>query len=253
MQPPKPTGSYSPVIHVPNGEDPFEKIIPPHLTNHIFSFADPISQRVLSHVCRKFKRLFLSKRSIGNEVNDTAEIGSIPLLRFLNTQWKIPFTLFTCMHAAYGNQLETLQWLRRVQGCPWDDRTTLEAVRRGNLQLLIWAVENGCPTNIDRVFHEASQEGHLEIVKWIFIKYDRIHLSHVVTWAATYGGHLHILQWLIANGFRLSSMDANVAAEHGDLKVLKWVLANGAPYDHHQLLVAAQKQPAVLQWLNTGV
>jgi hypothetical protein len=90
--------------------------------------------------------------------------------------------------------------------------------------------------------------GHLEVVEWMFSEY-KFPFDTGVTWAAAYHGHLHILQWLIAKGFRWSMRDAYAAAEQGHLEVLKWALANGAPYAHHQLLVAAQKQPAIHTWL----
>ena len=45
--------------------------------------------------------------------------------------------------AAYGGNLELVQWLRG-NGCPWDLRTCHWAVEYGHVEVLRWARENGC-------------------------------------------------------------------------------------------------------------
>ena len=58
---------------------------------------------------------------------------------------------FTCMYAAIGGQLEMLQWARQ-NGCPWDEHTCACAAKGGHLEVLQWARENGCPFD-PRVLH----------------------------------------------------------------------------------------------------
>jgi hypothetical protein len=45
-----------------------------------------------------------------------------------------------------GGQLEVLEWLRE-NGCPWNESTCAYAAWDGHLELLQWARANGCPWN----------------------------------------------------------------------------------------------------------
>ena len=58
--------------------------------------------------------------------------------------------------AAYGGQLEVLQWLRE-NDCPWDALTCARAVRQGHFVILRWALENGCPWDVDYTYRLACQ------------------------------------------------------------------------------------------------
>ena len=48
-----------------------------------------------------------------------------------------------CAGAGRGGDLEILQWLRE-NGCPWDWSTCGWAAREGHTEVLRWARENGC-------------------------------------------------------------------------------------------------------------
>mmetsp|Transcript_10942 Transcript_10942/g.27521 ORF Transcript_10942/g.27521 Transcript_10942/m.27521 type:complete len:195 (-) Transcript_10942:501-1085(-) len=71
----------------------------------------------------------------------------------------------TCW-AAEAGQLEVLQWARE-QGCPWDDATCLEAARSGNLSVLQWARTQGCPWDAYRCLWEAYVMWHVDVVGWM--------------------------------------------------------------------------------------
>jgi hypothetical protein len=43
----------------------------------------------------------------------------------------------------------------------------MAAPRTGDLDMLQWAVENGCPWNRDISLARAIHHGHTEMVKWI--------------------------------------------------------------------------------------
>ena len=49
-----------------------------------------------------------------------------------------------CRHIAEGGNLEVLKWAREA-GCPWDVRTCWMAAKGGHLEVLKWAREQGCP------------------------------------------------------------------------------------------------------------
>jgi len=51
-----------------------------------------------------------------------------------------------CRGAARGGQLETLKWLRaQLPPAPWDEKVLEDAIGRGHLHILEWAVKQGCP------------------------------------------------------------------------------------------------------------
>ena len=49
-----------------------------------------------------------------------------------------------CVAAAENGDLKLLKWLHE-NGCPWDSSTCASAAKKGNLELLKWLRQNGCP------------------------------------------------------------------------------------------------------------
>lgn len=70
-----------------------------------------------------------------------------------------------CESAAFGNQLECLQLLRKFD-CPWNYYTNKGAAAKGNLKILKWAYENGCPLHME-VFYAAEQEKQFECIRYL--------------------------------------------------------------------------------------
>jgi hypothetical protein len=71
-----------------------------------------------------------------------------------------------CREVARMNKLEYLVWAREVKNCDWDLRTINAAARQGNLAMVKYCVENGCPVDeVACLF--ATQEGHLDVLKYL--------------------------------------------------------------------------------------
>jgi hypothetical protein len=64
----------------------------------------------------------------------------------------------TCAVAA---NLDILMWARE-NGCEWNSQTFVVSARRGNLKTLTYALENGCKWT-----SEATEAGHLHVLKWV--------------------------------------------------------------------------------------
>jgi len=60
-----------------------------------------------------------------------------------------------CANAAYGGDLEILQYLHE-HGCLWDTHTTENAAEGGHLACLQYAVEHGCPIDRDLLCRRLS-------------------------------------------------------------------------------------------------
>lgn len=98
---------------------------------------------------------------------EAAKFGQIEIL-----QWAVSkgysVDSSTCAAAAYGNQFDLLVWLREEAHCDWDVKTTATAANRGCFDILMYAVDAGCPapwqppcmltTNLTTTQHNITQQ-----------------------------------------------------------------------------------------------
>ena len=71
-----------------------------------------------------------------------------------------------CYKVARMNKLEYLVWLREVKNCDWDSMTINAAAEQGNLAMVKYCVENGCPMD-EYACYNAAGEGHLDVLKYL--------------------------------------------------------------------------------------
>jgi hypothetical protein len=71
-----------------------------------------------------------------------------------------------CCKVAEMNKLEYLVWLREVKNCDWDSSTIERAAKQGNLLMVKYCVENGCPMNAGAC-ERAALKGHLDVLKYL--------------------------------------------------------------------------------------
>ena len=65
--------------------------------------------------------------------------------------------------AACSGSLEVLQYLRNlVPPCPWSFQVCNIAVKQGNLEMLQWAISNGCPYKDEHLMHVAASKNYLQ-------------------------------------------------------------------------------------------
>jgi hypothetical protein len=126
--------------------------------------------------------------------------------------------------AKYGN-LELLKWAL-ANGCDWDERTCSYAAYGGHLEVLKWAHANGC--NWDTwTCSNAASNGHLDCLKWA-----RANGCDWDVWtcsSAARNGHLNCLKWARANGCDWDANTCILATYNSRLDVLKWARENCAP------------------------
>jgi len=64
--------------------------------------------------------------------------------------------------AACSGSLEVLQYLRNLKRpCPWSFQVCNIAVKQGNLEMLQWAISNGCPYQKKHLWHVAASKTYL--------------------------------------------------------------------------------------------
>ena len=101
-----------------------------------------------------------------------------------------------CVKVAEMNKLEYLVWVREVKNCDWDSRTINWAAKQGNLAMVKYCVENGCPVSSDlNTCAVAAHEGHLDVLKYLH--------EHDCPWdweacyLAHFNNHVDCLNYLI--------------------------------------------------------
>jgi len=73
---------------------------------------------------------------------------------------------YFCSEVALLNKLEYLVWAREVKNCDWDSRTIDRAAYQGNLAMVKYCVDNGCPMD-EYACTVAAEEGHLDVLKYL--------------------------------------------------------------------------------------
>jgi len=72
-----------------------------------------------------------------------------------------------CLKVARMNKLEYLVWLREVKNCDWYSGTINMASKQGNLSMVKYCVENGCPMHEWAACEWAAEKGHLDVLKYL--------------------------------------------------------------------------------------
>jgi hypothetical protein len=108
-----------------------------------------------------------SKIEVGKKLN-ISEFTSISQMEYAwdNYDWGVGYQEWFFYDVARMNKLEYLVWAREVKNCDWDKRTITRAAYQGNLAMVKYCVENGCPMD-ELACKVAAQEGHLDVLKYL--------------------------------------------------------------------------------------
>lgn len=145
----------------------------------------------------------------------------------------------TCTGAAAGGNLKLLQWAR-ANGFDWHSGTCAAAARHGHFEMLLWARENGCEMDLHTCFC-AAESGHLEMLKWTLAQDYGPEISDTqLVWAASSGGHIHVLEWLLDCGREWDGTRVSyIVGTRGHLEMLEWAVARGLELDWGECFQAA--------------
>jgi hypothetical protein len=111
--------------------------------------------------------------------------------------------------------------------------------RHGYLSLLIWI--GRIPPHEGRIVYDlAAQHGHLNMVIWASKQYDittkTSFLPSIAFESAARGGHVHVLEWLYAQGCRPHTPVYYGAASVGRVDVLEWLVMRDSDFKPKSLI-----------------
>lgn len=117
---------------------------------------------------------------------------------------------FQSNHMMYLSQFGNLDLMKHIysKNCPMDNETTIEASRKGQLECLKWAIDNGCP--YDYALRNAAHTGKLDCIKYLVE--EKKECADLIT--------------------------VELAAESGSLECLQYLHSIGAPFEKSVLTQA---------------
>ena len=121
-------------------------------------------------------------------------------------------------------------------------RTRLKSdiVSPGRVELVRWALAEGCPRERALMAYVGAERGHVQVVQWVVEELDFNPDRHLMSRAAI-GGKLELVQWLRARGCPWDAAACAQAAEGGSFEVLQWLRAQGCPWNDNTCAEAAPR------------
>ena len=136
----------------------------------------------------------------------------------------------TCAYAAQGGQIGVLRYLHEL-GCPWNEWTVYNAAAENHLDVLRYAHENGCGwgSRGKLVCKKAIERGNLDMLKYLHEHGCPWDMTASVCAAAATAGRLDMLKYVRELGCPWDEHTCYNAAHEGHLDVIKYAHENGCP------------------------
>lgn len=161
---------------------------------------------------------------------EAAEAGILENLKWLKEQ-NCPWPKGILARAASGPgpaHLACVQWLRE-NGAHWHTSVFENAADHGNLPLMQWLFEQGCPTTSVDLFPNAARFGDLESMKWLYHEAG-VPFTDFVFCHAIDAGRLENLQWLRQEKCPWGYTKGTTKSSIKDPAILAWLLQEGYPF-----------------------
>jgi hypothetical protein len=155
----------------------------------------------------------------------------------------------TMAHAVISNKIEVLTWAR-LRGCEWNYETFELACKLGNLDMVKFMKYYGCAYG-RHSYSWASFGGHKHVLEWLIDEeYDIIEGDESCQNAA-HNGHFDVLKWLTDHGFTWDMYTCSESAAGGHLEILQYAITNGCDIDVSETFYAAglNKQFHIIEWM----
>ena len=187
--------------------------------------------------------------------------GSIEMIKWLSSEG-LEDNDAALKTAAVYNHRGLMLHLRSI-GTPWRAEIAYIAARDGDLKLLQWLVQHGCPVVRDPEEHEESRTAidlassavqgcNLAMIKWLGTEHSINFDEHDLTLAAGWST-LEVMQHLLSQGCTLTAGTCAAAAYSESTHILEWLHSEGLLMLSPQLCNNAVKKERLdirnLKWL----
>jgi len=160
-------------------------------------------------------------------VTEAAKRGHFHIVKFAFQQNYDIWSTLICQYAALHGNLSMLRYAHE-NGCPWDDETCDEAVNNSNLHCLKYAYHNDCPWKRD-LFEKAVKKRCLTTAKWIYKNFPNFSLNELnETYYLTsiMDDHLVMFQWLYSIGVPFDSKSIVLVDDYQSKNIQNWLKEN---------------------------
>eukprot|EP00611_Tribonema_gayanum_P025758 TRINITY_DN5963_c0_g1_i2.p1 TRINITY_DN5963_c0_g1~~TRINITY_DN5963_c0_g1_i2.p1 ORF type:complete len:351 (-),score=66.49 TRINITY_DN5963_c0_g1_i2:2276-3328(-) len=133
-----------------------------------------------------------------------------------------------CRTAGEVGSKEVLLWARE-HGMRWNACVCGGATQQDRLAILRWLrLEQDCPWEIRFVARTAAERGMVTLLEWVMSQPDAQVLTNTyLSLAASAGGSIPVLEWLLARGALDADHLCTHAARYGQLAALQWLHEHG--------------------------
>ncbi len=145
---------------------------------------------------------------------------------FKGTQ-KLRDTTFAC--AASSGNLELVKWLWN-QGCPWSSYACARAAKAGHWRILRWLRDHGCPWD-RRTTAAAAAGGHLRILQNLRKEPNPCPWTNNVCSLAALGGHKDVIVWARSQNCKWSVETCQNALRGHHFELFRYLRTEGCPWD----------------------
>lgn len=165
-----------------------------------------------------------------------ARMGLWDMLQRLYDTHSLPLNEGCFASAAREGDVKILQWLRDV-GCPWDCRVCQHAACHDSVSVLQWAVDHGASWDAS-CFAMAAQCGNFEVLTYCLDR--ECPMDVTAQHGAAAKGRIDVLEWLRERGLFISTVVQTCAeaASGGHLPTLQWLREQGAMWDEDTCFAA---------------
>ena len=184
--------------------------------------ADYISDKNIDAI----KKSYSSEKDIHNDFfNIAIESQNKEIIDFFYDTGNYNFQSNHMMYLAQFGNLELMKYIY-AKKCPMDNETTTEASRKGQLECLKWAIDNGCP--YDYALRNAAHTGKLDCIKYL-VEEKKEYADLITVELAAESGSLECIKYLhsINAPFRKSVLkQAKLCRKKTRNTIIKYLIDN---------------------------
>lgn len=218
----EPSAKRGRIAPTPNITD----LLPYDVLRDLFrKFLGPGHHRYVAATCRVFRHAYESgtPSQQGQKTTYESAAASVPCAEICHVESENIEDI--ALAAARRGRTQVLEWACN-RGYVSDYCLFYEAARCGQVQVFEWAVAKGLTCEFRIAAGGAASAGHVQVLEWMWEHGAKRQIFNDCAFHATLRGRVSVFEWLKRHGIPVKNVDVNAAAG-GHVHVLDWLLNNG--------------------------